>query len=268
MFTVILIGLAVTLSAPFSFSQAVPASSSPDRPPAVSPAPAQGEPLSQAQLLERKGDVLMARKQYRDAIETYSNLLRLDRKNAVVHNKLGIAYHQLLQFGAARSSYERAIKFNKNYAEAINNVGTVYYAQKNHKKAIRMYEKALQLAPNSASMHSNLGIALFARKKYDEAFSSFRRALELDPEVFEHRSTYGTLLQERSVEDRARFHFFLARTYAAAKDFERALNYLRKALEEGFRETKKIYEDPAFAELVKTAQFTELMANPPPALPR
>ncbi len=239
------------------FAQA--ASATPQEPPA---------PPSDAQQLERKGDVQMARKLYREAAENYVQLLKMQPNNAVIWNKLGIAYHQQLQFNQARKHYERAVKLRRDYSEAINNIGTIYYAQKNYKKAIRMYQKALEFAPNSASIYSNLGTGWFARKKYDEAFASYRKALELDPDVFEHRSSYGVLLQERSVEDRARFHFFLARAYAASKNFERALDYLRKALEEGFNETKKLYEDEAFAELVKTAQFHELMANPPTPLPR
>ena len=34
--------------------------------------------------------------------------------------------------------------------------------------------------------------------------------------MFERRSQYGELLQERSVEDRAKFHLYLAKTYAKA----------------------------------------------------
>ena len=252
-----------------AWGQAVPAQSVPDRPAAGSATVAPQTPLlTEGPLLERKGDVLMVRKLYREAVETYSRALVLEPKNAVVCNKLGIAYHQQFQFGAARNSYQRALRLNKSYAEAISNLGTIFYAQKNHKKAIRMYEKALAINPDSASIYSNLGTAWFARKKYEEAFDAYRKALALDPEVFEHRSSYGVLLQERSVEDRARFHFFLARTYAAAGNSDRALEYLRKALEEGFKETQKIYEDPVFAELVKMPQFAELMANPPTALPQ
>jgi len=39
-------------------------------------------------------------------------------------------------------------------------------------------------------------------------------------------------------------------------------------MEEGFKEPKKIYDDPAFAQIVKLEQFTQLMANPPVALQR
>ncbi len=236
---------------------------------AAAPAWPQNQPaISDSQTLERNGDVQMARKLYREAVESFGQLVKKDPKNPVAWNKLGIAHHQLLDFSGARVCYERAVRVNPKYAEAINNLGTIYYSQKNFKKAIRMYEKSLELTPNAASVHSNLGTALFARKKLDDAFGEYRKALALDPEVFEHHSTYGVLLQERSVDDWALFHFFLAKAQASSGNLELSLMYLRKALEEGFKETKKIYEDPVFAELIKSAPFTELMANPPVAIPR
>ncbi len=126
--------------------------------------------------------------------------------------------------------------------------------------------KALKLTPNSASVYSNLGTAQFARKKYKEAMEAYQKAIALDPEVFEHRSAYGTLLQERSVGERARFHYYLARTYAQAGNAERALQYIRMALEEGFKERDKLMEDPEFANLRETVEFKELMATEPRVL--
>jgi tetratricopeptide (TPR) repeat protein len=260
------IGFVLVVLAPLVFGQTTPVAKADVPAAAQSLAPA--VPLTEAQILERNGDVQMARKSYRDAIDTYQKLIRLQPKNHVAWNKLGIAHHQIMELGAARRYYERATKLKKDYPEAINNQGTVYYAQKNYKKAIRMYQQALQFAPNSASIHSNLGTALFARKKYEEAIIAYQRALELDPEVFEHRSSFGILLQERSVADRAKFHFFLAKNYAMRNMQDKALEYLRKAMEEGFKDTKDLPNDPAFVELAKTQQFQELMANPPAVIAR
>src|SRR5438067_160934 len=83
-----------------------------------------------------------------------------------------------------------------------------------------------------------LDTAFFARKNYKQAAESYQKALSLDPDLFEHRSSWGVMLQERSVEERAKFHYYLAKTYAKAGMNERALLYIRKALEEGFTERK------------------------------
>ena len=220
------------------------------------PAPVQLDP-------ERRADILMARKMYREAIEVYKEA-PLD--SAIIWNKIGIAYHQMLQLDAARKNYEKAIKLNPKYSEAINNLGTVYYAHKSYRKATSYYQRALKLAPDSASVYSNLGTAYFARKKYKEAAAAYQTALSLDKEVFEHHGTYGVLLEERSVLERAKFHFYLAQTYAKAGMNDRALQYIRKALEEGFKDKKKLMEDPEFGNLRELPEFKELMALEPRVL--
>src|SRR5215469_1157221 len=173
---------------------------------------------------EQRADILMARKMYREAVDVYREG---PQDSAVIWNKIGIAYHQMMQMNEARKNYEKAIKLNPKYAEAINNLGTIFYARKSYRRAIGQYNRALKLAPNSASIYSNLGTAQFARKKYEEASISYQKALALDPEVFEHRSAYGTLLQERTVAEKARFHYYLAKTYANAGNVERAIQYIR-----------------------------------------
>ena len=212
---------------------------------------------------EQRGDILMARKMYREAIDVYREG---PQDSAVIWNKLGIAYHQMLQIDEAKRHYEKAIKLNPKYSEAINNLGTVYYSKKSYRRAINQYRKALKLTPLSASIYSNLGTAEFARKRYKEAFEAYQQALKLDADVFEHRSTYGTLLQERTVGERARFHYYLAKTYAQAGNTERAIQYIRMALEEGFKERDKLMEEPEFEKLRETAEFKELMLTEPRVL--
>jgi tetratricopeptide (TPR) repeat protein len=223
-------------------------------PPTGNPAPSTSSPLTP----EVRGDIMMARKMYRDALDYYKTGAET---SAVLANKTGIAYHQLQDLVNARKYYEKAIKLNRGYAEAINNLGTVFYARKSYRRAIEQYKKALRLSPDSASIWSNLGTAYFARKNYDEMTKAYRQALALDAEVFERRSTQGTLLQDQTVEERAKFHYYLAKTYAeaGAKDF--ALLNIRKALEEGFKDRDKFLKEPEFAFLQDDAEFKELIAT-------
>ncbi len=212
---------------------------------------------------ESRGDIFMARKMYREAIETFSEG---SPKDPVLRNKIGIAHHQLMQLDIARKYYEQAIKLKPTYSEAVNNLGTVYYATKSYRRAISQYKKAIKLAPDSASIHSNLGTAYYARNLLPLANEEYRIALKLDPEVFEHHSSYGSLLQERSVQDRAKFHYMMAAIYAQEGRNELALQYLRKALEEGYKDRKKLPDDPAFAGLRETLEFKQLLTLEPRVL--
>lgn len=212
---------------------------------------------------EARADIFMARKMFREAAELY---LSIKPQTWILLNKTGIAYHQMGELDTAKRYYERAIRMKKDYAEALNNLGAVWYAKRNYRRAVSYYEKALKLHPNSASMHSNLGTAFFARKKYDKAAEQYRIALELDPDVFENRSTQGVLLQERTVEERAKFNFYLAKTYAQTGQVERALLSIRKALEFGFKDKNKFMEDDDFANLRALPEFAELMKLEPRVL--
>lgn len=217
---------------------------------------------------ERRADIFMARKMYREAVDSYQLALKTSPQSYMLYNKLGIAYHQQLQLELALRYYERAVRLNKKYSEAINNIGTIHYARGRYRSAVSQYRKALRLSPNSASIHSNLGTAYFARKKFKEASDHYLTAVKLDPEIFEHRSGVGSLLQERSVQDRARFHYYMAKTYASAGYFERALLYLRKALEEGFKERDKIVDEAEFTALRDNPEFQELLTANLPVIQR
>jgi tetratricopeptide (TPR) repeat protein len=225
--------------------------------PSASASPAVKPQLS----LEMRGDIYMARKMYREAIDMY----RQGPATAVLTNKIGIAFHQMLLLKLAKKNYERAIKLDPKYAEAINNLGTIYYSQKSYRRAISSYKRALRYSPPSASIYSNLGTAYFARRDYKRATQCYQQALELDPDVFEHHSSFGTLMLERTVEERAKFHLYLAKMYAKSGASDRALIYLRKALEEGIKEREKIPEIPEFATLKTDPLFKQLMLqNPKP----
>lgn len=206
---------------------------------------------------EVRGDIMMARKMYRDAIDFYKPT---SNKVAVMANKTGIAYHQLGDLDNAKKYYERAIKLDKSYPEAHNNLGTVHYANKSYGNAIKSYERALALTPMAAAVWTNLGTAYFARKRYNEALRAYQTAMQIDPDVFERRGSNGVMLQERSVEEKALFYFTLAKSYAQAGDEERMLRYVRFALENGFKDRKRFLEEPEFAPYKESEALKELLA--------
>ena len=94
---------------------------------------------------------------------------------------------------------------------------------------------------------------------------AYTRAIQLDPEVFEVHGSVGTRMLDRSVADRARYHYEIARMYAGAGKNELAIQYLRKALEEGFKEKEKL-QSKEFSALRETKEFKELMTLEPRVL--
>jgi len=213
--------------------------------------------------LERRADLYMARKMFREAIETYG---RIEPMTAVTLNKIGVAYQQQCDHAEALKYYQRAVKLQPNFAEAINNLGTVYYSQRNYRRATGLYKRALALQPLSATIHINLGMAWLARHNDAKGLRHLQLALELDPGILERRAGYGVMIEDRSTTDRAKFDFYMARLYARSGKNELALQYIRKALECGFKERKKLLEDQDFAAVRELPEFNELMNQPPKVL--
>jgi tetratricopeptide (TPR) repeat protein len=220
--------------------------------------------LAEWQKAEVRGDVMMARKQFTDAVTAYQDALASQPRNAVLLNKLGIAHHQLMRLDVAKKFYERATKADKTYAVAFNNLAALHYDLRRYRPAIKHFRKAIQIQPDLAAAHSGLGYAYFAQKKYDEALASFQRALELDPEIFERRSMFGSVVQSRAVAERSVFYFFLAKSFATQGNAERCAHYLRRARDEGYKGLASVATDPAFSRVIQDPLVQEVL-NPPPS---
>jgi tetratricopeptide (TPR) repeat protein len=213
---------------------------------------------------EQLADLYMVRKDYREAAETYKRLADENPRNAVYLNKLGIALHQQAALQLAMKYYEKATKIDPTYADAQNNIGTIWYQRKKYGKAIKSYQKAINMRKDMAVLYSNLAYAYFGDKKYDQSLAAFHQALTIDPHFFEHNgSRSGSVLQDRSVTDRGRFYFMLAKSFAQAGNIERCIIYLRKAKDEGFKDLNNANTDPDFASLLKNPEIQEILAPKP-----
>jgi tetratricopeptide (TPR) repeat protein len=216
----------------------------------------QPAPLPKVQLSpEMRGDLLTARQHYLDAIAAYKEV---PQESAAVANKIGVAYHHMFDLNDAKLYYERAIKLDPNYAQAVNNLAAIYHSQKDYKKAERLYRKAIKLNPNSPMFYSNLGTAYFFEGNAKKGAEAYSHAFALDPNVFDHAGT-SKIEELSSSKDMAAVNYELARTYAKAGMSERALDYLRKALAEGFNDRRKLMNDPELASIRETPEFMQML---------
>jgi tetratricopeptide (TPR) repeat protein len=209
--------------------------------------------------------IFMAEKRFDAGIHAYEDLLKSEPKNAVFLNMVGIAYLNMANYGQSKKYFERAAKADKTYPSAVNNLGMVYYQQKNYRRAIREYQKAVAIDPGQSGTHANLGYAYYKTKKYAEAAAEFHKALEIDPHTFEHNERVGTMMQDRSVENHGLFFFMMAKEYAQIGDAEHCADYLRKSLDEGYKDVAKAKTDPAFKKVLDDPTVQGVLLLIPPA---
>jgi Flp pilus assembly protein TadD len=216
--------------------------------------------------LEIRGDELHANKLYFDAIDYYHAALAKSPNNAKILNKVCRTQLVMAHWRDARKTCQQSIKADRMFADPYNNLGVALYEAKSYGAAIKQYHKAISLDDSSASFFSNLGAAYFSKKEFDSAVAAYQHALELDPEVFERTSRAGVQAQLPSPQDRARYDYTVAKLYAKMGLSEQSLEYLRKAIEAGYKDLKNVYQDVEFAELRKNPRFTELMAAKTPVI--
>jgi tetratricopeptide (TPR) repeat protein len=216
--------------------------------------------------LEARAEQLRASKLFLDALDYYRAALAKRPNSAGLMNKIGITELMMQRYREAKKSFDQSIKADRNFADAYNNLGVVYYEETKYSAAVKQYRRAIALDSNSASFFSNLGAALFAKKEFDPAVLAYEHAVQLDPDVFERTSRQGVQAQLPSPGDRARYDFTVAKLYAKLGLSDRSLEYLKKAMEAGYKDFNAIYKDAEFAELRKDKRFTELMAAKPPVL--
>jgi tetratricopeptide (TPR) repeat protein len=223
-------------------------------------------PDATAEQLEARADELHAQKLYLDAVDYYRAAIAKSPRNEKLLNKVCRTQLMMARWKEARNTCEKAIQADRTVADPLNNLGVALYGEGRLRAAIKQYQKAVAIDGSSASFYSNLGAAYFARRDFDKAAVAYQRAIELDPDVFERTSRAGVQAQLSKPEDHARYDYTVARLYAKMGLSDRSLDYLKKAMEEGYKDLKNVYKDEVFAELRKDKRFTELMASKVPAL--
>lgn len=207
-------------------------------------------PLSPKEMQVERARVQMAEKRFDAAVQTYQDLLKADPKNAGYMNMIGIAYLDLGKYDFAKKYFIRASKADKKNSNAVNNLGMVYYHQRDFRRAIREYQRAISIDPGQAGPHANLGFAYYNTNKFLEAAVEFQKAIEIEPSIFERNDKVGTSVQDRSVSNHGLFFFTMARVYAQKKDAPHCAEYLRKSLDEGYKDVGKAATDPSFKDVV------------------
>jgi pentatricopeptide repeat protein len=222
-----------------------------EQPEQASPAAQEFQPTH-----EQIGDSLMAHQRYQAAIEEYRQAAPT---SISALNKMGVAYQLMFNTAEATKCYQAALKRDPKNAIAWNNMGSVYMTEKYYATAEKTYRKAVKLDPKTALFRKNLGTAMLAEHKYKKGWAEYQTALTMDPSIFSHN---GNIRVENpsSIQDRGAMNFYMAKGCLKAGMPEKAVYYLRLALNEGFTTPKKILADAELASLHDNPEFQQMMA--------
>jgi len=199
----------------------------------------------------------MSHQRYQAAIEAYK---KAPRDSAAVWNKEGIAYQMMFNQAEALHCYRESLRLDPKNPNVWNNLGTVYDSEREYKEAVKMYHKALKLDPKLPLVLKNLGTDLLAQHKYDKGWEAYQAAIAINPNIF-GTDTGPRVENPSSIRQRGAMNYYMAKSCVRAGQNDRAIEYLRMALNEGFTSPKRIEADSEFAGLRALPAFQQLISE-------
>jgi Tfp pilus assembly protein PilF len=187
---------------------------------------------------------------------------------------------KLLQEGkaeAAIAEFQKARDLDPQYLPARLNLAYAYERAGIIDEAISEYQTAIELQPENFFAHNNLGVLYDKRGRYDQAIAAFHRALQSEPgnsmalRNLETAKKNKAIVEERDAQiqqakreaetkqNDPRAAYKVARLYAAYGKKDQALEWLSKALKQGYRDLEDVRTDAAFKEMREDRDFELLL---------
>ncbi len=141
--------------------------------------PVADEDKDNIELLLERGNELAEQGDYDGAMTEYQKVLKIDERNALAHNNLGIVYKRKSLYISAIEEFKAALEGLPNYFKAYNNLANVYFERGDYDNAVKYYNKCLSIKPNFADAHWNLALAYEKMGEKIRAVTHFRKFMEL-----------------------------------------------------------------------------------------
>jgi len=144
---------------------------------------------------------------YKDQETLWRDTLEKHPNSRLAHNNLGALMVKRGRFKEAIDHYSEVLRIRPDYAEAHNNLGGLLETKGRYVEAIGHYSEALLLKPDYAEAHNNLGLLFNQLGRYDEAIGHISEALRLEPDYAEAHNNLGVLLMRQGMIRRAVGHY-------------------------------------------------------------
>lgn len=194
-----------------------------------------------------KGDIHFAQSDYDGAIDSYSQAIDLNSRQAMAFYNRGLAYIQKGELEKAGLDFQETMSLDRKFAYAAFMLARVYTDLGEYEVADRLFKEWETNLDTSAAFHNFYGQNFIYRNKFSEGEEHFKKALELNPDHVEtltnlaysktvnHYYEEAESLLEKALKISPNFVFALnnrAVLYGIERNFVKAIDLLKDIKEE------------------------------------
>ena len=120
------------------------------------------------------------KKNFKEAIKNYENVIKIDPSIVFAYHNLGLIYIEIENLDLAKKNFLLAIKINPLFIYSYINLGILFQNEGQKEKAIEYFEKIIEIDPKNISGYNNLGLVNASLGKYKKALNNYLKTLSID----------------------------------------------------------------------------------------
>ncbi|RQO31697.1 hypothetical protein DBR32_07050 [Taibaiella sp. KBW10] len=197
----------------------------------------------------RKGLLWLNARQYKEALESYSQAKDADKENPLPYGDLAEVYYRSGKYELAKQNIEEYLKLSDKTTLDQLRYGNILYLTQNYKEATAKYKELIAQGQGekTPTLYRGLAYAQYQDNNYAEALVSFDkyRSLVKDPKDFTYEDdlyyAYVNNALSKSDEANAAKYTATAEEYyvkALAKNTDEDKTALYRKIADGYKETK------------------------------
>lgn len=206
------------------------------------------------------------------AIKYAEKMIEVDSTLVNAYTERATARFYLTDWAGAEKDFRKAMELDKEQSYLYYmQLGSLYEIQHKYEQALKYYDTSCSLNPDNAYIHMQRGFLLKEyRNDPEKAAQDFELCLNLNP--YDYTSLafayagLGEVEKAKAITDSIlvyspgyQSYNQAARIYCKIGDTENALQYLKKALENGYKRIKYMEKDPYLELVRKTSEYQKLI---------
>jgi tetratricopeptide (TPR) repeat protein len=128
-----------------------------------------------------KGCIQIKLHNYPEALDSFSEALKLNPNKSTVWSNKGYALAKLGQYDEALNCIDRSLDLYPENDFALNSKGYILAESGKPEESLQYYQKAIEIAPLDEERYHNEGKAYQKLQQYTKALKCYNKVLELNP---------------------------------------------------------------------------------------